>query len=240
MGTPTKMQRALSQRVKALPASSGQFYASGRLMAQPLRCPASRSSATTGFRAAPRTDDPATAPAGARLMAAGGQEPLISPRARRGARLAGAWRLRPGPLALGQDQRCRRMLEHAGPRAPAGVVVAHRQHRTGDGQVQPHRPRIARCHSGDDSEATVGIVGTAAPARDFFPPVGPGRPLDADHGLPLRPPQHSSAGPLEGQHPSGQCHGQRREAPPLRTGSPGNLRLERAWKPHVHPGSGAP
>ena len=27
---------------------------------------------------------------------------------------------------------------------------------------------------------------------------------------------------------------------PRRTGSPGNLGLERAWKPHVHPGSGAP
>ena len=27
--------------------------------------------------------------------------------------------------------------------------------------------------------------------------------------------------------------------PPLPAGSPGNLRLERAWKPHVHPGSGA-
>ncbi len=112
------------------------------------------------------------------------------------------------------------MLEYAGLRAPAGVVVAHRQHRTGDGQVQPHRPRIARCRSGDDGEATVGIVRTAAPARDFFRPVEPGRPLDADHGLPLRPPQHSSAGPLEGQHPSGQCHGQRREAAAPADGKP--------------------
>ena len=77
----------------------------------------------------------------------------------------------------------------------------------------------------------------AALARDSFYPVGQGRPLDADHGLPLRPPQHSSAAPLEGQHPPGQCNGQRREA--AAAGSPGNLRLDRAWKPHVHPGSGA-
>ena len=54
------------------------------------------------------------------------------------------------------------MLEHAGLRAPAGVIVAHPQRRRGDGEVQPHRPRIARCRTGDDSEATFGIVRMAA------------------------------------------------------------------------------
>jgi hypothetical protein len=129
-------------------------------------------------------------------------------------------------LALGQDQRCRRVLGRAGSRAPASVVVAHRQHRTGDGQVQPDRPRIARCGSGDDSEATVGITGIAAPDRESCCPIEGGWPVDANHGLPLRPPQHSSAVPLEGQHPSGQRHGQRCEAaaggqprePPARQG----------------------
>ena len=124
----------------------------------------------------------------------------------------GAWRLRSGRLALGQDQRCRRVLERAGPRTPAGVIVAHQQHWRGDGQVQPHRPRIARCRSGDNSGATVRIIGIAALAQDSFHPIGQGRPLDANHGLPLRPPQHPFTGPLEGQHPSGQCNGQRREA----------------------------
>jgi len=52
----------------------------------------------------------------------------------------------------------------------------------------------------------------AAPDRESCCPVERGWPVDANHGLPLRPPQHSSAGPLEGQHPSGQRHGQRREA----------------------------
>ena len=131
-----------------------------------------------------------------------------------------------GPLALGQNQRCWRVPGRAGPHAPAGVVMAHRQLRAGDGQVQPHRPRIARCGSADDSGATVGITGVAARAPDSFCPIEQGRPLDANHGLPLRPPQHSSAGPLEGQHPPGQCNGQRREAaidgqprqPPAREG----------------------
>jgi len=66
----------------------------------------------------------------------------------------------------------------------------------------------------------------AALAPDSFHPIGQGRPLDANHGLPLRPPQHPFTGPLEGQHPSGQCNGQRREAatdgqprqPPAREG----------------------
>jgi pimeloyl-ACP methyl ester carboxylesterase len=104
--------------------------------------------------------------------------------------------------------------------------MALHQHRRGDGQVQPHRPRIARCRSGDDSEAAVGIVRMAPLAQDSSHPIGQGGPLDADHGLPLRPPQHPCAGPLEGQHPSGQCNGQRREAatgrqprqPPAREG----------------------
>jgi len=69
------------------------------------------------------------------------------------------------------------------------------------------------------------IAGIAL-ARNSRHPIEPGRPLDANHGLPLSPPQHSSAGPLEGQHPSGQRHGQRREAaaggqprePPARQG----------------------
>jgi hypothetical protein len=123
---------------------------------------------------------------------------------------------------LSQNQRGRRVLEGAGSHAPASVVVAHRQYRTGDGQVQPYRPRIVRCERGDDRGATVGITGMAALAQGFFCPIEfcpiefcpieQGRPLDANHGLPLRPPQDSSAGPLEGQHPSGQCHGQRREA----------------------------
>ena len=102
--------------------------------------------------------------------------------------MVGAWRLRSGPLALGQNQRCRRVLGRARPRAPAGVVVAHRQHRRGDGEVQPHRPRIARCGSGDDNGAAFGITGITALAQDFFCPTGQGRPLDANHGLPLRPP----------------------------------------------------
>jgi hypothetical protein len=129
-----------------------------------------------------------------------------------GARLVGAWCFRSGPLALGQNQRCWRVPERAGPHAPAGVVVAHRQHRRGDGQVQPHRPRIAGCGSGDDSGATVGITGMAALVQDSFCPVERGPPPDANHCLPLRPPQHSFAGPLEGQHPSRQCDGQRRAA----------------------------
>jgi len=75
--------------------------------------------------------------------------------------------LRPGLLALGQNQRCRRALERAGPDAPARVVVAHRQHRSGDRQVQPYRPRIARSGSGDGSGATVGIIRMAALTLDF-------------------------------------------------------------------------
>ena len=141
-------------------------------------------------------------------------------------RPAGAWRLRPGSLGLEQNQRCRRVFGHAGRQAPAGVVMAHRQHRTGDGQVKPHWPRIARCACGDDSGATVGITGMAALARDCSCPPGQVRPPGADHGLPLRPPQHSFAGPLQGQHPPGQRNGQRREAvtggqprqPPARQG----------------------
>src|SRR5262249_11514916 len=82
----------------------------------------------------------------------------------------------------------------------------------GYGQVQPHRPRIAGDGSGDDSEAAVGITGMVALARDWFRLPEPGPPLDANYSLPLRPPQHPVAGPLQGQHPSGQCHSQRREA----------------------------
>ena len=87
-------------------------------------------------------------------------------------------------------------------------------------------PRIVRCDSGQYSEAAVGIVGVAALAQDFFHPVGPGGLIDANYGLPLRPPQHLFVGPLKGQHPSGQGNGQRREVatdgkprqPPAREG----------------------
>jgi len=134
--------------------------------------------------------------------------------------------LRPGLLALGQNQRCRRALERAGPDAPARVVVAHRQHRSGDRQVQPYRPRIARSGSGDGSGATVGIIRMAALTLDFCYLTGQAQLADANHCLPFRPPEHPSAGPLEGQHPPGQCNGQRRETvtggqpwqPPARQG----------------------
>ena len=48
---------------------------------------------------------------------------------------------------------------------------------------------IARRGSGDDSEATVGIIGMAAPDRESCGPIERGWPVDANHGLPLRAPQ---------------------------------------------------
>jgi hypothetical protein len=80
----------------------------------------------------------------------------------------GAWRRRSGPLALGQDQRCRRVLERAGPRAPAlSAKLSWHISSTGEETGRFSRiGRIARGRSRDNSEASVGIVRMAALARD--------------------------------------------------------------------------
>ena len=96
-------------------------------------------------------------------------------------------------------------------------VVAHRQHRSRDGQVQPYRPRIARCDSGDDSGATVGIIGMAARGRTSSVRLDRACRLNqADRSIRTtvcRSARHSTPPPavLQGQHPSGQGNGQRGE-----------------------------
>ena len=68
----------------------------------------------------------------------------------------------PGPLCAGPGPRdARASARTCWTRAPAGVVVAHRQRWRGDGQIQPDRPRITRCGRGDDGKAAVRIAGMA-------------------------------------------------------------------------------
>ncbi len=146
--------------------------------------------------------------------------------------------LRLGPLALKvRTQRCGKCSNVLRSAHQPASSSAHRQHRAGDGKVQPDRPRIARCGSGDDGEAgDRRDHGMAAPDRESCCPIERGWPVDANHGLPLRPPQHSSAAHSKAStRPDSATVNAVNRRP---TGSPGNLRLDRAWKPHVHPGWG--
>src|SRR5215472_17820281 len=58
-------------------------------------------------------------------------------------------------------------FELARPCAPAGLVMADRQHRRGDGRCSRTRPESRGVTAG----ATVGIIGMAALAEDSFGPI---------------------------------------------------------------------
>jgi hypothetical protein len=123
-----------------------------------------------------------------------------------------------------------------GSHAPVGVVVAHRPHRTADGQVQPHRSRIARCGSGENSGAAAGSPGwRRGPGLVLSDRTGPtapceprsaAQPATARLRRPIRGPAPARAVPR-----SAPCSRDRRAAPAASG-------MEKAWKPRVRPGSG--